>query len=175
MSRKIRIGWEDMQPGDLIHVKGSNNTYVYKHMMMQCPDYAVVDSEKTKASYFVFGADNPRNITAFHTICRDNFDYATRPAPKKPRLQEPSKPGEYWVQVAYDLGADDGHRLMWAKLIKRARMIAEEWRKEGPWMSVSQNFFPTEWTSWENILEHNHVVQVLSAEEYYTRKAAGEL
>lgn len=30
MSKKIRVGWDDLKPGDLIHVKGSTNTYRFK-------------------------------------------------------------------------------------------------------------------------------------------------
>lgn len=30
MSKKIRVGWDDLEPGDLIHVKGSTNTYKFK-------------------------------------------------------------------------------------------------------------------------------------------------
>lgn len=30
MSKKIRVDWEDLKPGDLIHVKGSTNTYKFK-------------------------------------------------------------------------------------------------------------------------------------------------
>lgn len=29
MSKKIRVAWEDLQPGDLIHVKGSTNVYQF--------------------------------------------------------------------------------------------------------------------------------------------------
>ena len=29
MSKKIRVAWEDLKPGDLIHVKGSTNTYKF--------------------------------------------------------------------------------------------------------------------------------------------------
>ena len=29
MSKKIRVGWDDLKPGDLIHVKGSTNTYKF--------------------------------------------------------------------------------------------------------------------------------------------------
>ena len=28
--KKIRVDWEDLKPGDLIHVKGSMNTYKFK-------------------------------------------------------------------------------------------------------------------------------------------------
>lgn len=27
--KKIRVGWDDLKPGDLIHVKGSTNTYKF--------------------------------------------------------------------------------------------------------------------------------------------------
>lgn len=28
--KKIRVDWNDLKPGDLIHVKGSTNTYKFK-------------------------------------------------------------------------------------------------------------------------------------------------
>lgn len=35
----------------------------------------------------------------FLVVYEEDFDYATRPAPKKPRIEEPVSPGEYWARI----------------------------------------------------------------------------
>lgn len=50
MSKKIRVEWDDLQPGDLVHVKGSTNTYVFKGWFL---DAASVDHRKSGAETYV--------------------------------------------------------------------------------------------------------------------------
>lgn len=50
MSKKIRVAWDDLKPGDLIHVKGSTNTYVFKGWFL---DAASVDHRKSGAETYV--------------------------------------------------------------------------------------------------------------------------
>ena len=93
MSKKIRVAWDDLKPGDLIHVKGSTNTYVFKGWFL---DAASVDHRKSGAeTYVITRSKNNSPVDVAIVVTLDNFAYATRPAPKKPRpnIVEPKAPG----------------------------------------------------------------------------------
>lgn len=109
MSKKIRVAWEDLQPGDLIHVKGSTNVYQFIRFTENkrqaevgtsgvCAGWGgrkVRDNEGKVRYWFETGP------TAMLVVSLLGFAYATRPAPKRPRLEEPQQDGEYWLKVDY--------------------------------------------------------------------------
>lgn len=98
MSKKIRVGWDDLKPGDLIHVKGSTNTYRFKsrtdwHSMIKVEGDGVGVSATWKLG-----------VSVFLVVYEEDFAYATRPAPKKkprPSIVEPILPGEYWARIRF--------------------------------------------------------------------------
>ena len=60
-------------------------------------------------------------------VTHDNFAYATRPAPKKPRpnIVEPKAPGEYWLRV------HAGELNGWYMCIRRQfDSIKDSWDKQ---------------------------------------------
>lgn len=88
MSKKIRVGWDDLKPGDLIHVKGSTNTYRFKsrtdwHSMIKVEG----DGVGVSATWKLGVEKEPASM--FLVVYEEDFAYATRPAPKRPRLEEP--------------------------------------------------------------------------------------
>lgn len=100
MSKKIRVGWDDLKPGDLIHVKGSTNTYRFKsrtdwHSMIKVEG----DGVGVSATWKLGVEKEP--VSVFLVVYEEDFAYATRPAPKRPRLEEPQQDGEYWLKVDY--------------------------------------------------------------------------
>lgn len=119
--KKIRVAWNDLKPGDLIHVKGSKNTYRFvsygsgtisgdpeKVTPKKAKQYAFVDIQA--AVVHPYGR-------CFYTelklvVLDSDFDYATRPAPKKPHIEEPVSPGEYWARIQI------GEGETWVQIIK---------------------------------------------------------
>lgn len=101
MSKKIRVGWDDLKPGDLIHVKGSTNTYRFKsrtdwHSMIKVEG----DGVGVSATWKLGVEKEP--VSVFLVVYEEDFAYATRPAPKKkprPSIVEPILPGEYWARI----------------------------------------------------------------------------
>lgn len=92
MSKKIRVGWDDLKPGDLIHVKGSTNTYRFKsrtdwHSMIKVEG----DGVGVSATWKLGVEKEP--VSVFLVVYEEDFAYATRPAPKRPRLEEPQQDG----------------------------------------------------------------------------------
>lgn len=178
MSKKIRVAWGDLKPGDLIHVKGSTNTYVFKGWFLGA---ASVDQRKSGAETYVLTRyDYNTPVDMALVVNRDNFAYATRPAPKKPRpnIVEPKKPGEYWARLRM------GSKTVWGRIIKRYTPRADSWLAEDEakkpyqtsWYGSMAGLHP--WMTWGELLEVNRstpILELLSAEEYYTRKAKGEL
>lgn len=108
MSKKIRVGWDDLKPGDLIHVKGSTNTYRFKsrtdwHSMIKVEG----DGVGVSATWKLGVEKEP--VSVFLVVYEEDFAYATRPAPKKkprPSIVEPILPGEYWARIRF--GSQDG-------------------------------------------------------------------
>lgn len=100
MSKKIRVGWDDLKPGDLIHVKGSTNTYRFKS---RTDWYSMIkvegDGVGVSATWKLGVEKEP--VSVFLVVYEEDFAYATRPAPKRPRLEEPQQDGEYWLKVDY--------------------------------------------------------------------------
>ena len=174
MSKKIRVAWDDLKPGDLIHVKGSTNTYVFKCWFLGA---ASVDQRKSGAETYVltrYDYNTPVDIAL--VVNRDNFAYATRPAPKEPRpnIVEPKAPGEYWVHLhAVELTG-------WYRCIRRQfDSVKDSWDKPSDlrvWQTVMRGIISfSPWLTWHEMMDGMHVSEVLTAEEYYTRKAKGEL
>lgn len=171
MSKKIRVAWEDLQPGDLIHVKGSTNVYQFIRFTENkrqaevgtsgvCAGWGgrkVRDNEGKVRYWFETGP------TAMLVVSLLGFAYATRPAPKRPRLEEPQQDGEYWLKVDYP-------NRKWLKLIVF---------RGGPiWFFVIGDLGPnvfTPYPTWVDVLRNINPLEVLSAEEYYMRKAKGKL
>lgn len=141
MSKNIRVAWDDLQSGDKVHLKGSNNVYEF---MEKTYVGDVVDS-------FVVRAPGISHVV----IPRIMFDYATRPAPKKPKLHEPTLCGEYWTRSAKG----------WQKLILLGTFVTGKC-----WTMNGYRAF-----SWDDFVTRNHPTEILTAEEYYTRKIKGEL
>lgn len=113
MSKKIRVAWEDLKPGDLIHVKGSTNTYKFVSYGSGTisGDPEKVTPKKAKQYAFVdiqAAAVHPCGrcfYTELNLVVLDSdFDYATRPAPKKPRIEEPVSLGEHWARIKWVRG-----------------------------------------------------------------------
>lgn len=171
MSKKIRVAWEDLQPGDLIHVKGSTNVYQFIRFTENkrqaevgtsgvCAGWGgrkVLDNEGKVRYWFETGP------TAMLVVSFLDFAYATRPAPKRPRLEEPQQDGEYWLKVDYP-------NRKWLKLIV--------FRGGSIWFFVIGDLGPnvfTPYPTWVDVLRNINPLEVLSAEGYYMRKAKGKL
>ena len=175
MSKKVRVAWDDLQPGDLIHVKGSTNVYQFKSRA-DWPDRIKIDAAECKAhpclkSRIGINIDDLKLV-----VLKDDFAYATRPAPKKPRpnIVEPKAPGEYWLRV------HAGELTGWYMCIRRQLdSLKDTWgntRDLKVWQTAMcglSSFSP--WQTWKEMLGDARVSEVLSAEEYYTRKAKGQL
>lgn len=172
--KKIRVAWDDLKPGDLIHVKGSTNVYKFKSRT-KWPDYIAVDTDECGAHpcmTFRLGM----NIDDLKlVVLKNDFAYATRPAPKKkPLLREPQTPGEYWVHLhAVELTG-------WYRCIRRQLdSVKDSWDKPSDlrvWQTVMWGIISfSPWLTWHEMMDGMHVSEVLTAEEYYTRKAKGEL
>lgn len=178
--KKIRVAWDDLKPGDLIHVKGSTNVYKFKSRT-EWPDYIAVDTDECGAHpcmTFRLGM----NIDDLKlVVLKNDFAYATRPAPKKkprPNIVEPKMPGEYWARLRV------GSKTIWGQIIKRYTPRADSWLAEDEakkpyqtsWYGSMAGLHP--WMTWGELLEVNRstpILELLTAEEYYTRKAKGEL
>ena len=77
MSKKIRVGWDDLKPGDLIHVKGSTNTYRFKsrtdwHSMIKVEG----DGVGVSATWKLGVEKEPASM--FLVVYEEDFAYATR-------------------------------------------------------------------------------------------------
>lgn len=184
MSKKIRVDWNDLKPGDLIHVKGSTNTYKFvsygsetisgdpeKVTPKKAKQYAFVDIQAT--------AVHPCGrcfYTELNLVVLDSdFDYATRPAPKKPRIEEPVSPGEYWARI------QTGEEETWAQIIKAYSnsyvLLYGDNDNRVYQVSGHSGLRGYSWMTWEELLQVNKqtpILELLSAEEYYTRKAKGQ-
>ena len=162
MSKKIRVGWDDLKPGDLIHVKGSTNTYRFKsrtdwHSMIKVEG----DGVGVSATWKLGVEKEP--VSVFLVVYEEDFACATRPAPKRPRLEEPQQDGEYWLKVDYP-------NRKWLKLIV--------FRGGSIWFFVIGDLGPnvfTPYPTWVDVLRNINPLEVLSAEGYYVRKAKGKL
>lgn len=162
MSKKIRVGWDDLKPGDLIHVKGSTNTYRFKsrtdwHSIIKVEG----DGVGVSATWKLGVEKEPASM--FLVVYEEDFAYATRPAPKRPRLEEPQQDGEYWLKVDYP-------NRKWLKLIV--------FRGGSIWFFVIGDLGPnvfTPYPTWVDVLRNINPLEVLSAEGYYMRKAKGKL
>lgn len=89
--KKIRVDWEDLKPGDLIHVKGSTNVYKFKSRI-DWDDMIKVEGDGVGASAIWKLGVEKEPASMFLVVYEEDFDYATRPAPRKPRIEEPVSP-----------------------------------------------------------------------------------
>ena len=96
------------------------------------------------------------------------FAYATRPAPKKIGLAGyymPFDSGEYWLKTSFG----------WCRILLVLNRVGQ------PVQSLSVGWYDGEashcrtFYSWHEMVECLHPRELLTAEEYYTRKAKGEL
>ncbi|NEG55436.1 hypothetical protein [Bifidobacterium platyrrhinorum] len=167
MSRKIRVAWEDLKPGDLIHVKGATNTYEFlrrtstdAHVEVRTPG---LGSGWRGLSYSVPGQGTVYEFksgpTVMAVVAYADFDYATRPAPKPPRVKPPTGWGEYWLLNHYGW-----HRFV-VTLAKLSSL-------GGGWLYV---FDDCAFNDWDTLVANLFPEEVLSAEEYYSRKSKGAL
>lgn len=169
MSRKnIRVAWEDLQPGDLLHVKGSSNVYRFagygKNSLTKAQardhligggTYAFVDFNDARIHPVGNGfSDILPNVVILY---RD-FAYATRPAPKT--LDKPSCSGEYRLR----------NKEGWHKLIVVPEPVFSRSNRKHSYL-VRENTY----SQWEDVVEDMHPIELLDIEEYYTRKIKGEL
>jgi hypothetical protein len=175
--KKIRVDWEDLKPGDLIHVKGSTNTYKFKSRI-DWDDMIKVEGDGVGVSATWKLGVEKEPASMFLVVYEEDFDYATRPAPKKPRIEEPVSPGEYWARIRM------GSETVWGRIIKRYAPHSDSWLfrpddkalYQASWCGTLAGLHP--WMTWEELLEANKqtpILELLSAEEYYTRKAKGQL
>lgn len=176
MSKKIRVAWEDLQPGDLIHVKGSTNVYQFIRFTENkcqaevgtsgvCAGWGgrkVRDNEGKVRYWFETGP------TAMLVVSLLGFAYATRPAPKKIGLAGyymPFDSGEYWLKTSFG----------WCRILLVLNRVGQ------PVQPLSVGWYDGEashcrtFYSWHEMVECLHPRELLTAEEYYTRKAKGEL
>lgn len=174
MSKKIRVGWDDLKPGDLIHVKGSTNTYKFKsrtdwHSMIKVEG----DGVGVSATWKLGVEKEP--VSVFLVVYEEDFAYATRPAPKKPHIKEPASPGEYWARIQIGEGGT------WLQIIKvyanDHALPSSDGDKCVYQIGGHPIFFGYSWMTWWELLEASKqtpILELLSAEEYYTRKAKGQ-
>lgn len=159
MSKNIRIDFDHLQPGDKVHLKGSNNVYEfvrkkYEYYPAPCR-FAVI-----APGIDMIGVDE----------CM--FDYATRPAPRR-KWFERQEPGEYWALIS-----TGGEKPVWAKLIRRGYTSCElsNTAVKRPWQ-ISHGAGPVYCRpySWAELCRTVQLHgRVLTSEEYYTRKIKGE-
>lgn len=161
MSKKIRVGWDDLKPGDLM----SRTDW---HSMIKVEG----DGVGVSATWKLGVEKEP--VSVFLVVYEEDFDYATRPAPKKPHIEEPASPGEYWART------QTGEGETWTQIIKAYvndyvlpssddNCVYQVSRHSG-----LRGFL---WMKWWELLEANKqtpILELLSAEEYYTRKAKGQ-
>ena len=183
MSKKIRVGWDDLRPGDLIHVKGSTNTYKFvsygsetisgdpeKVTPKKAKQYAFVDIQATAVHPYGRCFYTELNLV----VLDSDFDYATRPAPKKPRIEEPVSPGEYWARI------QTGEGETWAQIIKvyaNDHILLSSDYKRVYHVGGHSGLRGCSGMTWWELLEANKqtpILELLSAEQYYTRKAKGQ-
>lgn len=175
--KKIRVDWNGLKPGDLIHVKGSTNTYKFKSRIDWDDMIKVeVDGVGVSATWKLGVEKEPASM--FLVVYKEDFDYATRPAPKKPRIriEEPVSPGEYWARI------QTGEGETWAQIIKAYSnsyvLLYGDNDKHVYQVSGHSGLRGYSWMTWEELLQVNKqtpILELLSAEEYYTRKAKGQL
>lgn len=85
MSKNMRVLWQDLRPGDLLHLTGSPNVYPFLRWAGRKGGTAIIR----------VGGLN------LETPCwEERFSYATRVRSRWERLREPEDPGEYWLQLA---------------------------------------------------------------------------
>lgn len=177
MSKKIRVDWEDLKPGDLIHVKGSTNTYKFKSRI-DWDDMIKVEGDGVGVSATWKLGVEKEPASMFLVVYKEDFDYATRPAPKKPRIriEEPVSPGEYWARI------QTGEGETWAQIIKAYSnsyvLLYGDNDKHVYQVSGHSGLRGYSWMTWVELLQVNKqtpILELLSAEEYYTRKAKGQL
>ena len=87
---------------------------------------------------------------------------------------EPKAPGEYWLRV------HAGELNGWYMCIRRQfDSIKDSWDKPSDlraWQTVMWGIIAfSPWLTWHEMVDGMHVSEVLTAEEYYMRKAKGEL
>lgn len=180
MSKKIRVGWDDLEPGDLIHVKGSTNTYKFKSRTDWASMIKVEGGGVGISATWKLGVEK-EPASMFLVVYEEDFAYATRPAPKKkprPSIVEPILPGECWARIRF------GSQTGWGRIIKRYAPHSDSWLfgpddkalYQASWCGTLAGLHP--WMTWEELLQANKqtpILELLSAEEYYTRKAKGQL
>jgi hypothetical protein len=161
-----RIAWNDLKPGDTIHVCGTSNTYTYKRGASRTCGLA--DS--------VWAAASPLRTEV--VIDRYDFNYATRKPERSTRrhtrVQPPQTDGEYYlasIPVAPEnkllmelmFGAKAYTRIL------RASNARNRWRvdlDDGTWR---------EYATWGQLLgafddQGRDVTAALTADEFYQRK-----
>ncbi len=173
--KKIRVAWDDLKPGDLIHIKGSTNTYRFKS---RTDWYSMIkvegDGVGVSATWKLGVEKEP--VSVFLVVYEEDFAYATRPAPKKPHIKEPASPGEYWARIQIGKGET------WVQIIKvyvndYVRLSSDN-DKRVYQISGHSVLFESSWMTWWELLEsikQTPILELLSAEEYYARKAKGKL
>lgn len=146
----------------MIHVKGSTNTYRFKSRTDWHSIIKVEGDGVGVSATWTLGVEK-EPVSVFLVVYEEDFAYTTRPAPKRPRLEEPQQDGEYWLKVDYP-------NRKWLKLIV--------FRGGSIWFFVIGDLGPnvfTPYPTWVDVLRNINPLEVLSAEGYYMRKAKGKL
>lgn len=157
MSKNIRVAWDDLQPGDKVHLKGSDNVYHYVRDALTAYDDMPCNGKRhNKIIVTVPGIYDAIKVP------KSMFAYATRPAPRKPKIRMPHGLGEYWIRNT------DG----WLKLIVGPTVntvnVYDVQIAQGCNSSVST-------PNWGTVISSFQPFELITAEEYYTRKIKGEL
>ncbi|KAA8827223.1 hypothetical protein [Bifidobacterium myosotis] len=137
MTKNIRVTWNDLQPGDKVHLKGSDNVYTFVRKIGHAGSFVVTTPG-----------------VSYLEVLQPMFLYATRPAPRK-RVHRPSDVGEYWLYTR------DG----WRKLFVTYTFGS----------GICFQYHDCWYITWGDVLKAARPSTMLTAEEYYTRKAKGEL
>lgn len=165
--RTQRIAWDDLKPGDTIHVHGSSNTYTYN-------GYATVMEDRHRRLHLDVTA---KGISDMIYVSRDEFDYATRklePATRKhTRVQPPQTDGEHYLASSAVTGTSGTlveiiFNAQAYSRIMRVSNARNRWRLDldGTWK---------EYVTWGQLLgdfdDHDRdVTEAITAEEFYQRK-----
>ncbi|MBT1161245.1 hypothetical protein [Bifidobacterium sp. SO1] len=169
MTKNMRVTWDELLPGDLIHVKGSKNTYRFvqhgKDRLTKAGGFAPV--EGTEYSFVDFNdagihpiGDGFSDVMPNVVILYRDFAYATRPLSDTHRVTVPTRGGEYWLRN------ENG----WHKLLVIPDPVFSRTGNNNTYL-VSENTY----SAWDVLAGDMHPREVLTAEEYYTRRIKGEL
>lgn len=142
--KKQRVKWGELQPGDLVHVKGSGNTYT---CIGTNGSVASVATPGVGVAFRV--PDGAKPLVQFTlTVDWEHFAFATR-------LRAPGV-GEYWVD--YGTG--------WRRMVACGNQLFGT-------CPTCYTIDLRHYDTWQSFLLNVKPQRILSSEEYWTRKVKG--